>query len=264
MGSAGGWRDSLRAAWDDVARLVVPVWCAGCGIADRALCDSCRLLFSTAAGDVRAVGGGLPPHWRGDVPPLVAVARYQGPVRSALVAWKDHGRLDLTPDVGRALARSVLGALVAAGGTGPAESSMVGVVPVPSSAAASRRRGEDVMLTAAALAVRLAAPVAADHGVELSLCPLLRQRRGVADQAGLDAESRAANLAGAVVVHREPAPGQALILVDDVVTTGSSLREAHRVLGDAVAAAAVLAVTANQRYRLPAIPKGAPAPRGTY
>jgi predicted amidophosphoribosyltransferase len=75
----------------------------------------------------------------------------------------------------------------------------------------------------------------------------LRQLRPVADQAGLTAAGRLANLTGAVAV----APGRAgllafapVVLVDDLVTTGASLTVSARavsVAGGRVAGAAVVA-----------------------
>ena len=65
---------------------------------------------------------------------------------------------------------------------------------------------------------------------------VLRQRRVVADQAGLSARQRLANVAGALEVPGGAGGcwrgGQA-VLVDDLMTTGASLAEAAR----AVAAA---------------------------
>jgi predicted amidophosphoribosyltransferase len=69
------------------------------------------------------------------------------------------------------------------------------------------------------------------------------------DSAGLDAVSRARNLAGAFAAR--PAPGRptggaTAIVVDDVVTTGATLREAARALraaGWRVTGAAVVAAT---------------------
>ena len=52
----------------------------------------------------------------------------------------------------------------------------------------------------------------------------------MADQAGLGAAARQENLAGAFRLRR-PISAAAAVLVDDLVTTGSSLTEAARVLG---------------------------------
>jgi predicted amidophosphoribosyltransferase len=90
-------------------------------------------------------------------------------------------------------------------------------------------------------------------GVPARAVPLLRQRERVADQAGLGAEERAANLAGRLQVRpgrhralardREPVR---LVVCDDVVTTGATAAEAQRALeavGLRVTAVAALAAT---------------------
>ncbi|MDT9686601.1 phosphoribosyltransferase family protein [Streptomyces sp. TRM76323] len=73
-------------------------------------------------------------------------------------------------------------------------------------------------------------------GVAVRVAPVLRQCRAVADQAGLDARRRQENLAGALAVVPGGArllEGARVVLVDDLMTTGSSLAEAARALGDA-------------------------------
>lgn len=85
--------------------------------------------------------------------------------------------------------------------------------------------------------------------------PVLRQRRPVADQSGLTARQRSANLAGAL--EALPGSGEVLaggqsVLVDDVMTTGATLVEAMRAVG---AAGAEVTGAAVITYR--------PAPVGT-
>ncbi|UPT42328.1 ComF family protein, partial [Streptomyces sp. WAC00303] len=101
---------------------------------------------------------------------------------------------------------------------------------------------------------RIAAAAARDlrrAGLPAQVLPLLRQRRAVADQSGLGARQRRANLAGALELTagggrllQHGLPRHELlrhglfrlgrvILVDDLLTTGSTLAEAARAVGEA-------------------------------
>lgn len=283
-GRARHRRSMLTALFD----LMLPRRCAGCATARATLCPRCRERF---AGDPRPHRPRPPPP---GLPRSWAVTTYDGPVRAAIVAYKERGRRDLAGPLGAALARAVLGALAqpeppdvgaSRGGAAAAPSSgpagavrgaarrprAVGrgpggaagaravvaapavacvLVPVPSRRAAAIRRGGD---PARRLAVAATAALAA-CGVEAVCRDALRHVRAVADQAGLGAAARAANLAGALAVRsaRTAASLAALardvpvIVVDDVVTTGATLTEAARALraaGIPVAAAAVVAAT---------------------
>jgi predicted amidophosphoribosyltransferase len=198
--------------------LAVPVECPGCGAADVRLCPRC-------ARDLSAPARRLPlatpvPAW--------ACAAYGGPVARCVVAWKDRGRLDLTPALGSALASAVAAAL--AEPPGPAAGRIL-LVPVPSSPAARRARGADV---AAALA-RAAGTDLRRRGLAVEVRPALYQRRRVADQAGLGAAARRANLAGALGIRRTSQNrlgGAVVVLVDDIVTTGATAAEACSVLAE--------------------------------
>ncbi|WP_354670887.1 phosphoribosyltransferase family protein [Actinomadura sp. DC4] len=83
-------------------------------------------------------------------------------------------------------------------------------------------------------------------GLRIASCvPALRHRRRVADQSGLTATARMANLTGAMEACLD-LRGVCVILVDDVITTGATLAEAARALraaGAEVPAAAVIAAT---------------------
>lgn len=194
------------------------------------LCDACGRALRGPARPARAAPAGLPPLW--------TVAAYEGPLRAILAAYKEHGRTSLAVPLGEALATSLRAAL-APGPDPPA------VVWVPSGRRAVRRRGHDPLRgLVEAAGRRLWA-----GGVPLTMVDALRQRGRVADQAGLTADERAANLRGAIEARADVA-GRRVVLVDDVVTTGASLAEAARALraaGADVTGVATVAATPRRR-----------------
>jgi hypothetical protein len=137
------------------------------------------------------------------------------------------------------------------------------LVPVPSARAAVRARGHDPALRITAAAVRELRA----GGLPARCLDVLVQRRGVADQAGLTAAERLANLAGALSVPRPAAVrARRLVVVDDVITTGATLAEAARALraaGAEVLAVAVVAATPRDHdRRAPSTTRGRLPPRG--
>jgi len=135
---------------------------------------------------------------------------------------------------------------VLASGNGP-----VFVIPVPSSPAAVRRRGDAPL----ELLTREAVHLVGLSGREFVLAPALRLRRRVADQAGLDHIQRADNLERAMDARRRWLPsinGATVLLVDDVLTTGATLMEATRALRSGGAShVAAATVAATQRRGVP-------------
>jgi predicted amidophosphoribosyltransferase len=175
-------------------------------------------------------------------------------VRVALVAFKDGDRRDLqtvlSPMLSDAMAAALVGdprlRAVLLSGDRP-----VLVVPVPSSLAAVRRRGDAPL----ELLTRAAVAHTRCEG-ELLVCPALRLGRRVADQSGLNHTQRAANLEHAMQVRprwRAIIRGATCLLVDDVLTTGATIAEAARALRAGGAAhVAAAAVAATHRTGIPA------------
>ncbi len=208
--------------------LVLPRTCSGCGAPGRLLCARCAALLGADP-----LGPVSPRPCPPGLPPVRAFAPYGGPVQQLLLAHKERGALGLTRPLGAALGRTL------AEVTGP-----VLLCPVPSSRGVVRARGHDH-------AGRLARAAAEDlrrRGAVVRAVGLLRPARAVADQAGLTAAQRAANLTGALRAVGEPGPP--VVLVDDVVTTGATLVEATRALqerGHRVVGAAVVAATVRRQ-----------------
>lgn len=217
----------MRNVWHELSGLLLPVVCAGCGRPRTELCPACAAALH--GGPARRVRPSPRPP---GLPAVYAAAPYENAVRAVLLAHKERGALGLAGALGRALAGSVRAGTGRPGGAGP-----LLLVPVPSARSSTAARGHDPVR-------RIAAAAARDlrrRGLPARALPLLRQRRAVADQSGLGARQRRANLAGALELTAEGGRlvrhglfrhGR-VILVDDLLTTGSTLAEAARAVGEA-------------------------------
>ncbi|MFM9447611.1 ComF family protein [Streptomyces acidiscabies] len=216
--------NGVRRYWRDLGDLVLPGECAGCGRARTVLCAQCReALSGERARWVRIRGR------QAGLPPVCAAGPYAGAVREVLLAHKERGALGLVGALGAGLARAVG---VGLGESGAAVVGEVLLVPVPSGRGAVRARGHDPVRRVALAA----AGVLRRGGVEVRVASVVRQRAGVRDQAGLGFWERRENLDGALRVSPAGARvlrGRGVVLVDDIVTTGASLAEAARVVGEA-------------------------------
>ncbi|MCZ4498434.1 MAG: hypothetical protein JWQ74_987 [Marmoricola sp.] len=224
-------------AWFDLA---LGGSCVRCQRPGRVLCPGCERALPVAGRPVRP--DPAPP----GLAPAFAAGWYAEPLRSLVLAHKEHRAFALARPLGTVLAGVVRTAL---GADGPAQGSVLVLVPVPSSRSVVRARGHDPVRRM----VRVAARVLRTDGHQVQERPLLRQRSRPRDQAGLGADERAANLDGVLTAsvseqRRLARSGQPVrvVLCDDVLTTGATAREAQRALaavGVPVAAIAALAAT---------------------
>lgn len=219
MDAAGHVRNALREA----AGVLWPVSCSGCGAPDVAVCGPCAAALRQPL--VRESLDGVP---------LVAAAAYDGAVRSLVAACKERG--------GRAEARALGAGLARAVAAAPD-----GVlVRVPPSRGAMRRRGFDPL----ALVLRTAG---------LRAVPL-RRVGGGGEQKERSAQARAEAARGSLALPARAAArlrGARVVVVDDVVTSGATAREALRALraaGCRPVAIAAIARTPKRGTRLDATP----------
>lgn len=172
--------------------LLAPVLCAGCGVPGSLWCTRC------SAHPTRVL-------WRQCGIPVLSAYRFEGPIRRTIIDWKDEDSA-LASDRVAGWFERWLTALTAAMPDAV-------VVPIPSSPAANRHRGRDALLDVLSC---------------VGAVPWLAPTRSRDDQAGLGRAARVRNLHGSM--RWDGPPGRAVIVVDDVITTGSTMREAARAL----------------------------------
>jgi len=238
-----GFRQNIDEAFLDALAVLFPVVCAGCGSYDRALCPECFAALATAL-DGRASRVEVGAETTGQALTVWYGCRYGGVVSALLHSFKESGRLDAARPLGTALGTVLATATAAASATGTSlaeqEGGRIGYVAAPSTAASLRRRGYSPV---DALMRR--------SGSRLPVAGILRFNRATLDQAGLDQTDRALNLAGSVSGSGS-LRGRRILIVDDVLTTGSTLLECQRAVrqaGGSVVGAATIAYTFRTHTR---------------
>jgi predicted amidophosphoribosyltransferase len=220
-----------------LADLVLPVSCAGCDRPGEGWCAGCA---ADVAGwlPARAVPRPCPP----GLPPVVAAGPYAGALRGALLTFKERGRHGLAGMLGSRLAAAI----------GPGSSPVL-LVPVPATSAAARQRYGDHMALLARHAVRALRARGVPAGVGQPLRALPRPdstAMSVADRHRTAADAFAVRPARLRAVRDARSAGVAVVLVDDIVTTGATLSAVAGLLrenGVSVRHAAVVAAATLRR-----------------
>jgi predicted amidophosphoribosyltransferase len=243
--------------------------CSGCGreLADREwhLCATCAEKIAGQASQVRRPTSGLP--W------IVAAQPYADPVRALVIAWKERGRAALAEPIAQLMLSALQEAYRPAGDLGSADLGTADLgtadlgtadlgtadprygglvlVPVPARTSARRARGDDIVLDLA----RRAGMLLPQSQGRVKVIPALRHTRHSRDQTTVSGHQRSANVSGSMAVSARQAQalrvhvdaGLSVAVVDDVVTSGATVREAVRALhAGGIPVSFVVAVAAVQ------------------
>ena len=182
--------------------------CAGDCASNRPSCPRCALPLQAPAplcGECLQREPSFAAAW--------APFRYGHPLDLLEARFKFRGDLA----AGRALAQLMIERAVAEAPTRPAL-----MIPIPLHVSRLRERGYNQTL-------ELARPLAAALGIPLRH-DLLVRTRSTPPQTGLDAKARRRNLRGAFALTKSARLPDHVVVFDDVMTTGATLREAARVL----------------------------------
>jgi ComF family protein len=207
--------NAIRFALD----LFFPPRCLGCGVLGSFFCPAC-------AAKVVRVHDPVCPACRATVDIAVpvcvcsdrclscvlAAAEYNGPLRHAIHRFKYKGQ--------KAGARDLAGLLRPLTSTLPDPNHIY--MPIPLHPRRERERGYNQ-------SALLANALLDGESDRLDRTSLIRAKR-TSPQIGLHAAARALNMQGAFVATPGAYRGHTVILIDDVCTTGATLREAARAL----------------------------------
>ena len=206
--------------------LLLPPLCLGCetvlGAEERWLCAGCSLRISQSARPrTRTIGLGVPVNetcgsadQNGASPPFIAELRIDYALDYISTVSKLITELKYGDKPGLA---GVLAPFMDSALTGPVPGDTA-VVPVPVHPSRRRERGYNQSELLAARIARL-------RGLSLKSGILLKTRN-TGSQTGLEREEREQNVVGSFGLCRsDRLSGMRILLVDDVVTTGSTLRE---------------------------------------
>jgi len=149
---------------------------------------------------------------------LVCWGEYEGRLRELILGYKFEARLGL----GRQLQECLAAAFESAAARHPELAGCDLVVPVPLHPARLMRRGFNQSRELARLLARR-------RGLPIRQEALLRVRR-TKPQMELDRSARAENIRGAFAADAGLLAGRTALLVDDIMTTGSTLEECSRMM----------------------------------
>ncbi len=188
--------------FDDLAQLIFPTRCYGCNRLGISICTDCRREW-------------IPHYYKTHIDSMnVHSALLYTPTASKIIMAAKENSLKgadqlLTSAIIHVLQKAKL------------NSHYYQLVPIPSSKTSQRRRGRSFI-------VDLCKEISSQTGISMNDCLDLSRR--VSDQSGLSRIERLSNMKGAFVLKSDAIVRGDLILIDDVVTTGATLREAARAL----------------------------------
>lgn len=227
--ASGGLDGAAGTTWvrrvrGTLTRVLIPFSCA-CGLSGVHLCETCAASLYEDPVRVDSVCEALQistPVPGGDehyepLMPVLSLGEYSGALRAVLLDYKNGGHFVLAPLLAARLANAL--PLLKCRREHPHV-----VVPAPSTAAAVRRRGEEHM--------RLIARHLVNETPGLSLAPRLSLQG--ASQHSLNRRDRSARATRSIHMRQKSRwrdlRGAHALLLDDVVTTGNTLRTLQRFL----------------------------------
>ena len=197
----------LGSAMRGIRSLVFPPSCPLCGLEESEGCPECIASWRMAPA-IRLI----------DSIPIFSPVIYDARARSVVLAAKERGER---------LSRTFIVEAISSVVEGIDPGAALALIPIPTSKRALRKRGDDFL-------ARVVDEVVSREPKRLQRLSLLDFKYQIHDQSGLSIQSRERNLNGSLEITEQKGQNLAdlpsLVIIDDVLTSGSTMRAAIRAL----------------------------------
>jgi predicted amidophosphoribosyltransferase len=150
--------------------------------------------------------------------------QYDETTSPVILAAKESGNREAIKLIAKSITRSIIFAISNLGISQP-----INLVTIPSQLSAIRRRGRDhIKDLAHEVIIQLKR-----QNIDAIYLPILKPTKKIKDQSDLNGLQRKENMNHAFLVKSSLISQSAVILIDDLVTTGASIQEAVRALAEA-------------------------------
>lgn len=219
-----GWFcSSWKELWKSITKILLPRGCAGCNKPDEILCDTCKNSLSNI------YSKDFPGSEYGK---LYACGLYENNVRKAILLWKDHNDVECDTPFSNLISSLALNVISNSGlkiantssnkhSNTSKHSSEILIIPMPSSKKSSRKRGrKHVLPLAKAIASNLN-----NNKINARVCCAIQMRKNVSNKSVQTSgiKGRAERTTHAFNVTKSLVKGKKVIIVDDIVTSGSTM-----------------------------------------
>ncbi len=241
-----GWFcSSWKELWKSITKLLLPRGCAGCNKPDEILCDTCKNSLSNI------YSKDFPGSEYGK---LYACGLYENNVRKAILLWKDHNDVECDTPFSNLISSLALNVISNSGlkiantsssthsntitrsntstrsrrnssklsrRNSSKHSDEILIIPMPSSKKSSRKRGrKHVLPLAKAIESNLN-----NNKINARVCCAIQMRKNVSNKSVQTSgiKGRAERTTHAFNVTKSLVKGKKVIIVDDIVTSGSTM-----------------------------------------